>query len=204
MSDIQKFRKAMNGFNRHDVVTYIEYMNNKHRSQVTQLNNQLQAVLNQPKADTAELEQLRAENEALKAQCQEQTANAAALEEKCQEQAQTIATLQNAVAELQGMPPVQPAQAEPQLSCTEQELEAYRRAERAERLAMERARQTKEKAVGVLAEATTSVQISAAQLEDAAKTIAAQLEVYKTTVLNAGNILSDTAASLGAIAPEEE
>ena len=174
MSEIQQFRKSMNGFNRHDVVTYIEYLNNKHNAQITQLNNQLAAALAAPKADTFALE---AENARLKEQ---------------------VAALQAALVQQQ----TEPVSDAP--SCTEQELEAYRRAERAERLAMERARQTRDHANGVLADATTQFQVAAAQLEDAARTIAAQLDVYKTTVMNAGTILTDTAATLATIATEEE
>ena len=58
MSDIQKFRKAVNGFNRQDVVGYIEYLNNKHRSEINQLQNQLQ-VATRPIEDNG----LKAENE---------------------------------------------------------------------------------------------------------------------------------------------
>ena len=178
MSDIQKFRKSINGFNCHDVVTYIEYLNNTHRSQVNQLNNQLQAALSQPKADTSAYEEQIA---ALQDQC-------AAYEAQIQALKAHLAAAPAAVAVPEGP------------SCTEQELEAYRRAERAERLALDRARQTKEQATGVLADAATQVQVAAAQLEDAAKTIAVQLDVYKTTVLNAGSILTDAAATLGTIA----
>ena len=42
MNEIQSFRSAFRGFNRQDVVSYIEYMNNKHNAQVEQLKNQLQ------------------------------------------------------------------------------------------------------------------------------------------------------------------
>lgn len=180
MSDIQKFRKSINGFNCHDVVTYIEYLNNTHRSQVNQLNNQLQTALAQPKADTKALEEQIA---ALQGQC-------AAYE----------AQIQQLQAQLAAMPNAQEAPT----SCTDQELEAYRRAERAERLALERARQMKAQATGVIADTSNQVQVAAKQLEDAAKTIAVQLDVYKTTVLGAGSILSDAAATLGTIAPEEE
>ena len=41
MSGIQNFRSALGGFNREDVVRYIEYINNKHNSQIEQLNTQL-------------------------------------------------------------------------------------------------------------------------------------------------------------------
>ena len=45
MAGIQNFRIAVRGFNRKDVVDYIEYINNKHNAQVEQLNNQLQEAL---------------------------------------------------------------------------------------------------------------------------------------------------------------
>jgi hypothetical protein len=68
---------------------------------------------------------------------------------------------------------------------------------------MERARATSQQAKGILADATAQIQISATQLEEAAKNMAAQMEVYKNAVLSAGNILNDTAASLCAVSPEE-
>ena len=42
MAATQRFRSAFNGFNRDDVVNYIEYLNNQHVAKVNQLNNQLQ------------------------------------------------------------------------------------------------------------------------------------------------------------------
>ena len=48
MAGIQNFRKSFRGFNRKDVVDYIEYMNNTHNAQVEQLNNQLNAALSRP------------------------------------------------------------------------------------------------------------------------------------------------------------
>ena len=205
MSDIQKFRKSINGFNCNDVVTYIEYLNNKHRAQVNQLNNQLQVAMAQPKVDVTAYEAQIANLQNQCAACEARIAELTGQNAACQGQLQELTAKCAAYeAQLSAAPtaPAAPNEAAP--SCTEQELEAYRRAERAERLALERARQTKAQATGVLADATTQVQVAAAQLEDAAKTIAVQLEVYKTTVLSAGSILSDAAATLGTIAPEEE
>ena len=177
MSDIQKFRKAVNGFNRQDVVGYIEYLNNKHRSEINQLQNQLQ-VATRPIEDNG----LKAENETLK---------------------QEIALLKAQLADAQAKPAAEPTVTPVGPSCTEQELEAYRRAERAERLAIERARATSRLAKGVLADATAQIRISATQLEESAKNMAAQMEVYREAVLSAGNILNDAAASLGTVCPEE-
>lgn len=42
MPATQRFRSAFHGFNREDVVNYIEYLNNHYAAQVEQLNNQLQ------------------------------------------------------------------------------------------------------------------------------------------------------------------
>ena len=42
MPATQRFRSAFHGFNREDVVNYIEYLNNHYTAQVQQLNNQLQ------------------------------------------------------------------------------------------------------------------------------------------------------------------
>ena len=52
-----QFRTAFRGFNREDVVHYIEYLNNQHNAVVEQLNNQLQ---NTPKAGSAN-EELQAQ-----------------------------------------------------------------------------------------------------------------------------------------------
>ena len=44
MSGVQNFRSAIGGFNRQDVVHYIEYINNKHKTEIEQLNTQLQTA----------------------------------------------------------------------------------------------------------------------------------------------------------------
>lgn len=40
MSNSQNFRSAFNGFNREDVVHYLEYLNSKHTSLVNQLSQE--------------------------------------------------------------------------------------------------------------------------------------------------------------------
>ena len=57
MPATQHFRSAFNGFNREDVVNYIEYLNNHYAAQLAQLNNQLQEMGETVSADTvAELQ----------------------------------------------------------------------------------------------------------------------------------------------------
>lgn len=63
MPPVQRFRSAFNGFNRNDVVQYIEYLNNHYQSQIQQLNNQLANA-----SSNDELEQLRTRCAHLEAQ----------------------------------------------------------------------------------------------------------------------------------------
>ena len=60
MSAPQKFRSALNGFNREDVASYLEYLNSKHTAQVNQLTSEadfLRAKLDavQPTDDQSEI-----------------------------------------------------------------------------------------------------------------------------------------------------
>ena len=71
MSTPQNFRSAFNGFNREDVVHYLEYINTKHNNQISQLsaeNQELRTALEQkPCEDQTELV------ESLQTQCAELT-----------------------------------------------------------------------------------------------------------------------------------
>ena len=69
MAATQRFRSAFNGFNREDVVNYIEYLNNHHAAQVQQLNNQLQEAKGAVSADT--VEDLQAQLDAALQRCAE-------------------------------------------------------------------------------------------------------------------------------------
>ena len=102
MAVIQNFRGAVGGFNREDVVRYIEYINNKHASQINQLNTEMQVL-------QEELAQLRAQGD-LAAQLEEANARIAQLEQERDALAAQVEQLAD----------------RPQ---TDSELEAYRRAE---------------------------------------------------------------------------
>ena len=92
MSTPQNFRSAFNGFNREDVVHYLEYINTKHNNQISQLtseNQELRAALSQkPAEDQTELVEslnvqcadLTAQLETEKARCAELTAQLEALQ----------------------------------------------------------------------------------------------------------------------------
>ena len=158
MASVKPFRSAFNGFNREDVVAYIEYLNNHHNAQIEQLNSQLQNALSKPGSDAD-----------LQAKLDEALARCAQLE-----------------AQLQQTPAAQ----------SDTELEAYRRAEKAERLARDRAQQIHDQANAVLADTT-------AKLEQAAQQMAQQLEAYEACVADSKAVLQDATAALAAIRPEE-
>ena len=141
MANFQNFRSALGGFNRQDVVNYIEFLNQKHRAEVEQLNNQLRTA-------REELVQLRA--------------------------------------------------AVPQEDAREDtELEAYRRAERTERKAQERAAQIYAQANAALADAT-------AKVESISDEVAAMADQMAEKLQNSKLELRSAAEALNAIRPEEE
>ena len=172
MSELKNFRSAFRGFNRQDVVNYIEYINNTHNAQVEQLNNQLQAALARPT------------DEEMKAKLEAAEARIAELEE-------TLAQQDRAVLS-------------DGASCTEQELEAYRRAERVERVAKERAEQIYAQANGVLAEATLKAESASAHIGAIADQVSNQLKEYQDSVLETKATFQEAVATLYAIKPQIE
>ena len=83
MAEFQNFRSALHGFNRQDVVNYIEYMNKKHNSQVEQLNTQLQNALEA-------LNRAPAQDTGLQTQLDEALARCAQLEEQLATSAENV------------------------------------------------------------------------------------------------------------------
>ena len=164
MAGIQNFRSAIGGFNRQDVVRYIEYLNNQHSSQIEQLNTQLQTA-QEALAKAAPNDDLQAQLDAALARCAELEAQ----------------LTQNGQA--------------PALSGDE--LEAYRRAERAERLARDRAAQIYAQANAALADATVKVEAISDGMSALTEQFNAQLQDGKKQ-------LQEAVACLYAIRPEEE
>ena len=180
MAQTHNFRRALNGFNREDVVHYIEYMNQKHADQLNglyvenqSLRNELNALQAQPVQEdlTEKLAALEAECAALKARC----------------------------AELENAPASQEAP-----SVTEAELEAYRRAERMERAAKERSRQIYNQATATLAEATTRIDAASAQFRQIADKVNSQMAELQTAVEGSKAALIDASATMYTICPEGE
>ena len=157
MAPVQRFRSQLRGFNREDVVRYIEYLNNQHNVQLEQLSTQLLDA--QDKVDSQQVLELQAQLEAALERCAE-------LEKQLSQQQVTSADL---------------------------ELAAYRRAERVERQAKERAQQIYDQANGALAEATVL-----------AETAMEQMKGYQASIETTVDSFRSAAAALYAAKPEEE
>ena len=195
MSTPQSFRSAFNGFNRGDVVHYLEYLNTKHNNQINQL--------------TAENESLRQQVDALP-DAESQRLLVASLEEKCAELTRQLDTAQTRCAELeqqleQAAAKEQPAEAPaPALSpSASDELEAYRRAERIEREAKERAELVYFQATNVLAEASAKVDGISSDITEMADKVMTQLTQLQVAVSSSKQALQDASSIMGAIRPNK-
>ena len=174
MASIHPFRSAFNGFNRQDVVNYLEYLNNQHATQVSQLTSQLQAALAKAAPDQVDL---REQLDAALARCEALEAELEQLKEESRQAA---------------------------ISNTAQELEAYRRAERAERVAKERAQQVYSQTNAVLADVTVKTEAASNQIGAIADQVCAQLQEYQDSILGTKEAFQEAVAVLYAIHPEEE
>lgn len=252
MATSQNFRSAFNGFNREDVVHYLEYLNSRHSALVNQLSEEadnlrqkLTLAADAIAADSARSEQITA----LEAQCDALRQELAGAEDRAREAETARQALEaecaslrarlNAVQASAAAPAadsgrealvaqyaalqaaLEQSQAEnarltqaldqartavpvPAEAHTAKELEAYRRAERTERMARERADALYRQTNGVLAEASVKVDQVSADIGTIADQVMAQLEQLQKAVTGSKQALQDAAGLMYAIRPGEE
>lgn len=184
MASPQNFRSALSGFNREDVVRYLEYLNTQHKNQLNQLTAErdaLQAQLDQmllvPRFDAQMKEELDAvtqERDALRAQLEA----------------------------LQAQPP-QPQEEEPAglTGIAAEELEAYRRAERIERTAREKAELVYHQVSGILSQATGKMDGITDELTAKADEVMEQLTQLQISVSSSKQALQDAVSLMNTIRP---
>lgn len=216
MAAPQNFRSAFNGFNREDVVHYLEYINTKHKNQIDQLtaeNQELRASAQRhPLVDQQEIveylqnhsAELNEQLEAEKARNAELTAQLEEEKNRCAELTAQLEALQNPpTAPVQQDPAQESATAEVLSSLAAEELEAYRRAERIEREARERAELVYFQANGVLTEATAKVNGISADITDMADQVMMQLTQLQIAVSSSKQALQDASSIMSAIRPNK-
>ena len=225
MAVSMNFRSAFNGFNREDVVNYIEYISAKHTAEVNQLNSEIEYLKGKQPAgaqeDTTALQSRIAELEARCAeleQAEAPAANTQELENRCAQLEAQLKQFQDEKAQAD-------AATATQQNHVEQELEAYRRAERVERMAQERAALTEQiarenaqhteqvakeyadliyaQANAALADATVKVDTAAGEINRLVEQAMQQLSQLQSAVTGSKKPLADAAASMYAIRSSE-
>ena len=200
MAAPQNFRSAFNGFNREDVVHYLEYINTKHSNQINQLtaeNQELRASVQQPPVeDQSELVA------SLQAQCAELTAQ---LEEEKNRNAELTGKLEALEIRCQELESQSEAAvpAETVSLLASEELEAYRRAERIEREARERAELVYFQANSVLTEASAKVDGISSDITDMADQVMRQLTQLQIAVSSSKQALQDASSIMSTIRPNK-
>ena len=166
MTAPQRFRSAFNGFNKEDVVNYIEYLNNRYTAQLDQLKNQLQETQGSVSADV--VAGLQAQLDAALLRCAE-------LEEKV-----------NATQDVS----------------VSRELEAYRRAEEAERKAHERAQAIYAHAQSTMDDVTAMAEAAVEEFNQVAERTSLQLKEYQDSIFTTVNNFKTAVSTLSTIKPE--
>ena len=181
----QTFRSAFNGFNREDVVRYLEYINAQHTAELNQLRSEIE-FLRSKEAQTPPPAEVPDQSELV----QQQASRIRELFDLCKQQEEKIAEL---TSRLEAVPAA--------TASAEAELEAYRRAERAERVAQERADQILQQVNSALADATVKVDEASALLGSMADQLSGQLDQFRSAVTGSKQALEDAAATMYAIRP---
>ncbi|MBE6924362.1 MAG: hypothetical protein E7466_03880 [Ruminococcaceae bacterium] len=197
MAASYNFRSAFNGFNREDVVHYIEYINSKHTTQVNQLRSDLAAA----QQETADLKAMPPKDPEMEAQILQLTEKIAALEEELLTAQLAKADADTALEDMKRQRDVALSVQVEAKRTSDAELEAYRRAERMERQAKERADAMYARANGIVADATAKVDEAAQHINGIADQVAAQLAVLQSAVLDSKQALKEAAAALYTIQP---
>ena len=193
MATQMNFRSALNGFNREDVVRYIEFLNTKHASDLNQLNSELDYL----RSRQNELPAPKPDQEDVIAQ---QAARIRELFDRCTALERELEAAKAENVQLVGQLNVTKQQAVCQ-SRLEEELEAYRRAERAERFARERVENLYRQANGALADATVKVDEASQQVSQMTDRVISQLTELQDAVAGSKQALRDAAATMYSIRP---
>lgn len=193
MAEQNTFRSAFNGFNREDVVRYIEYLNAQHAAEINQLNSELSYLRAQAEQPAPVAPESTEKDELI----EHQAARIRELFDLNKAQEEKISALTANLDEaLQ--------QQISYKSRIEEELEAYRRAERIERMARERAEQMYNQANAVLADATVKVDDAAALISQMSDKVMGELAELQGAVSGSKQALKDAAAAMYNIRPGTE
>ena len=190
------FRSSLHGFNRQDVANYLEYLNNRHAAQVNQLNTDLEALRRQAEAPAEDPQRA-----ALETRCQElEQQLAAARKERDEALAQKEAVEQKLEAAQRDREEALLRSSGEKLDAN-RELEAYRRAERTERVARERAEQVYSETGTVLTQASNRIEAALRQMTGISQQVTGQLDTLQTAIASSRLAVQDAAQTIDKLKP---
>ena len=190
------FRSSLHGFNRQDVASYLEYLNNRHAAQVNQLNTDLEALRRQAATPVEDPQRT-----ALEARCRElEQQLSIARKERDEALAQREAAEQKLASARQDREEALLRSCGEKLEAN-RELEAYRRAERTERMARERAEQVYSETGAVLTQASNRIETALRQMTGISQQVTGQLDTLQTAIASSRLALQDAAQTIDKLKP---
>lgn len=192
----QNFRSSLHGFNRQDVANYLEYLNNRHAAQVNQLNTDLEELRRQVQTPAADPQRLILESRCRELEQQLRQAQSerdealAQKEEALRKLEDAIKDREDALLRVSG-----------EKLDANRELEAYRRAERTERVARERAEQVYSETGTVLTQASNRIDTALRQMTGISRQVSTQLDTLQAAISSSRLALQDAADTIEKLKP---
>lgn len=181
---VQSFRTSFRGFNRDDVVQFLETAATQHANAISALEDENQRLRQELEAN--ELRAQAAQARLIVAQRE--------LEKLKAQLAQAEAAPSVPAEEPAPLPEAPQAPANPDYSA--RELEAYRRAEKTERMAKNRANKLYDQVNGMLLSLAQQMNQAQSATSDATGQLLAALEALRSQITENQNLLAQSAASL--------
>ncbi len=195
----QNFRSSLHGFNRQDVANYLEYLNNRHAAQVNQLNTDLEELRRQVQTPAADPQRL-----ILESRCRELEQQ---LRQAQSERDEALAQKEEALRKLEDARKDREdalLRVSGEKLDANRELEAYRRAERTERVARERAEQVYSETGTVLTQASNRIDTALRQMTGISRQVSTQLDTLQTAISSSRLALQDAADTIEKLKPGRE
>lgn len=186
-ANIENFRSALHGFNRTDVVQFIQAQTTEHEKSLRLLREENARLQEALEAARAKAERLNLQNEALTAELE----------------AAKQAVNTPAPAEIPLDAPIAPAASVVATAPTnfdELELAAYRRAEMTERMARERATASAERMKTIFAQADKKLSLTSQDFATLVDTFRSDFEKVQQVLTTAQGIVDESSAGLKAAA----
>ena len=192
----QNFRSSLHGFNRQDVANYLEYLNNRHAAQVNQLNTDLEELRRQVQTPAADPQRL-----ILESRCRELEQQ---LRQAQSERDEALAQKEEALRKLEDARKDREdalLRVSGEKLDANRELEAYRRAERTERVARERAEQVYSETGTVLTQASNRIDTALRQMTGISRQVSTQLDTLPAAISSSRLALQDAADTIEKLKP---